>query len=39
MSTAADIIVLVGYDPIEMRIDWRDAWKPSAGRPDCCGMP
>lgn len=23
---AADVIVLAGYDPIEMRIDWRNAW-------------
>lgn len=26
MIDAADLILLVGYDPIEMRIDWRNAW-------------
>ena len=25
---AADMILLVGYDPIEMRIDWKDPWRP-----------
>ncbi|MCK5777167.1 MAG: thiamine pyrophosphate-binding protein [Rhodospirillales bacterium] len=26
MIDDADVIVLAGYDPIEMRIDWRHAW-------------
>ncbi len=26
MIDAADLILLVGYDPIEMRVDWRNAW-------------
>lgn len=26
MIDDADVIVLAGYDPIEMRIDWRNAW-------------
>lgn len=26
MIDAADVIILAGYDPIEMRIDWRNAW-------------
>jgi acetolactate synthase-1/2/3 large subunit len=26
----ADLIVLAGYDPIEMRIGWRDPWGPDA---------
>ncbi len=26
MIDEADVIVLAGYDPIEMRIDWRHAW-------------
>mgnify|MGYP003136226948 CR=1 FL=1 len=26
MLDDADVIVLAGYDPIEMRIDWRNAW-------------
>lgn len=25
----ADLILLVGYDPIEMRIGWRDVWDPA----------
>ena len=30
---AADVILLAGYDPIEMRIDWRHAWRPgTAGK-------
>ena len=28
----ADLILLVGYDPIEMRIGWRDVWDPSKQR-------
>ncbi len=28
MIDDADVIVLAGYDPIEMRIDWRHAWRP-----------
>ncbi len=24
---AADVILLAGYDPIEMRVDWRDPWR------------
>ncbi len=27
---AADLILLVGYDPIEMRTGWRDAWSPQS---------
>ncbi len=26
---AADVILLAGYDPIEMRVGWRDLWDPS----------
>jgi acetolactate synthase I/II/III large subunit len=26
---ASDLIILVGYDPIEMRTGWRDVWDPS----------
>jgi acetolactate synthase-1/2/3 large subunit len=26
----ADLILLLGYDPIEMRIGWRDPWPPEA---------
>jgi len=26
MIDEADVILLAGYDPIEMRIDWRNAW-------------
>jgi acetolactate synthase-1/2/3 large subunit len=26
---AADVILAVGYDPIEMRIGWRDPWDPA----------
>jgi acetolactate synthase-1/2/3 large subunit len=29
---AADLILLVGYDPIEMRTGWRDAWDPQTKR-------
>ena len=29
---AADLVVLAGYDPIEMRAGWRDAWDPTAQR-------
>lgn len=25
----ADLVLLVGYDPIEMRIGWRDVWHPA----------
>ncbi len=28
----ADLILLAGYDPIEMRAGWRDAWDPAAAR-------
>ncbi len=28
---AADLVLLLGYDPIEMRIGWRDPWPP--GKP------
>ncbi|MGJ4948747.1 thiamine pyrophosphate-binding protein [Bradyrhizobium sp. HKCCYLS20291] len=28
----ADLILLVGYDPIEMRIGWRDVWDPAKQR-------
>lgn len=28
----SDLILAVGYDPIEMRIGWRDVWDPSAQR-------
>lgn len=27
---ASDLIVLAGYDPIEMRVGWRNAWDPAA---------
>ncbi|WP_349359226.1 thiamine pyrophosphate-binding protein [Stappia sp.] len=27
---ASDCILLLGYDPIEMRINWRDPWDPDA---------
>jgi acetolactate synthase-1/2/3 large subunit len=27
---AADLVLTVGYDPIEMRIGWRDPWRPEA---------
>ncbi len=29
---AADLILCVGYDPIEMRTGWRDPWTPTAQR-------
>ena len=29
---AADLILLLGYDPIEMRSGWRDLWDPSKTR-------
>jgi len=29
---AADLILLAGYDPIEMRSGWRDAWDPTRQR-------
>lgn len=29
---AADLILCVGYDPIEMRTGWRDAWSPREQR-------
>ncbi|MDP6706384.1 MAG: thiamine pyrophosphate-binding protein [Alphaproteobacteria bacterium] len=29
---SADLILLAGYDPIEMRTGWREAWSPSAQR-------
>ncbi len=29
---SADLIVCVGYDPIEMRTGWRDAWSPERQR-------
>ncbi len=29
---AADLIICVGYDPIEMRTGWRDAWLPDRQR-------
>ncbi|MBK0400018.1 thiamine pyrophosphate-binding protein [Limibaculum sp. M0105] len=25
---AADLVILAGYDPIEMRVGWRDPWEP-----------
>ena len=28
----ADLIILAGYDPIEMRVGWRDAWDPDRQR-------
>lgn len=28
----ADLILLIGYDPIEMRIGWRDVWDPRTQR-------
>ena len=29
---AADLVLLAGYDPIEMRVGWRDIWDPSTQR-------
>lgn len=29
---AADLILLAGYDPIEMRVGWRDVWDPQVQR-------
>jgi acetolactate synthase-1/2/3 large subunit len=29
---AADLILCVGYDPIEMRVGWRDVWSPDSQR-------
>ncbi|BBK34317.1 acetolactate synthase-1/2/3 large subunit [Stella humosa] len=29
---AADLVLLVGYDPIEMRVGWRDPWDPDRQR-------
>lgn len=29
---AADLLLLVGYDPVEMRTGWRNAWDPSSKR-------
>lgn len=29
---AADLLLLVGYDPIEMRTGWRDVWDPRSQR-------
>ncbi|MEP1611298.1 MAG: thiamine pyrophosphate-binding protein [Roseobacter sp.] len=29
---AADLIICVGYDPIEMRTGWRDVWSPETHR-------
>lgn len=29
---SADLVILAGYDPIEMRPGWRDPWDPSAQR-------
>ncbi|MFK7763963.1 MAG: thiamine pyrophosphate-binding protein, partial [Roseobacter sp.] len=28
----ADLILCVGYDPIEMRVGWRDVWSPASQR-------
>lgn len=28
----ADLVILVGYDPIEMRVGWRDVWDPAKQR-------
>lgn len=28
----ADLVILAGYDPIEMRVGWRDVWHPAAQR-------
>lgn len=30
LVTASDCLILVGYDPIEMRINWRHAWPDAA---------
>ncbi|MEO6031277.1 MAG: thiamine pyrophosphate-binding protein [Burkholderiaceae bacterium] len=35
----ADLIVLVGYDPIEMRSGWRDPWPPGARVIEIAAMP
>lgn len=29
---SADLILLAGYDPIEMRVGWRDVWDPATQR-------
>ncbi|WP_299964356.1 thiamine pyrophosphate-binding protein [uncultured Roseobacter sp.] len=29
---SADLILCVGYDPIEMRVGWRDVWQPAQQR-------
>lgn len=29
---SADLILLAGYDPIEMRVGWRDVWDPTTQR-------
>ena len=29
---AADLVLLAGYDPIEMRVGWRDPWDPAETR-------
>ncbi|NQW09220.1 MAG: thiamine pyrophosphate-binding protein [Alphaproteobacteria bacterium] len=28
----ADLVILAGYDPIEMRVGWRDVWSPATQR-------
>ncbi len=36
----ADLIICAGYDPIEMRIGWRDIWDPNQTRAiDICAEP
>ena len=32
LMRAADLILLAGYDPIEMRAGWRDVWNPAEAR-------
>ena len=32
LMRAADLILLAGYDPIEMRVGWREVWDPGAAR-------
>ncbi|RFB79931.1 thiamine pyrophosphate-binding protein [Methylovirgula sp. 4M-Z18] len=39
LVAAADVILLAGYDPIEMRIGWRDPWPDTARVIDLCAVP
>ena len=40
LVAGADCLLLAGYDPIEMRTGWRDAWNPARQRVvDVCAAP